>query len=261
MATKKEWIYSFFGSFYQEAYEGTEVFKKRNGDIQAEQLIQLLNPPPGAHILDWCGGWGRVAIPLAKRGFKVTVLDFCQEYLRRAERDAEAAGVKIKTVHADFRKTPADIQADFAINMFTAGLGYLNQSDDELALASLFRALKPGAKFLIDTMSLLWVAKNFSETSWQSDTEGLTRLLEKRKFDFLSGRMNAQYICENTQSGRKREEKSSLYIYSPAELAKILERTQFKVMELYGELNGNEFAFDSKRIVMISRKPNTKETL
>lgn len=46
-------------------------------------LIEHLPPPPAA-VVDVGGGAGRIAIPLAKRGYKVTILDISEEALGRA---------------------------------------------------------------------------------------------------------------------------------------------------------------------------------
>src|SRR3989344_2417346 len=154
MVGQSSWIDSFFGGerdFYGNVYKTICVFDKKDAEKEIDGVLNLLKPEPGSHILDWCGGWGRHAIPLAKRGFKVTVLDFSAEYLERAKAYARQEGVEIATAHFDFRHTPPSIQADYALNLFTAGLGYLGEDNDVIALKALFSALRPSARILIDT--------------------------------------------------------------------------------------------------------------
>jgi SAM-dependent methyltransferase len=255
MKEKKEWIYSFFGRFYKEAWEGAGFLDKRDPEAEAAQILELLSAPPGSHILDWCGGWGRHAIPLAKMGFRVTILDFCAEYLQEAGQKAKELGVQIETVEADFRNTPPEIQADYAVNLFTAGLGYLGRENDLIALNSLSKALKPGALFLIDTANLFWIAKNFQSKSWSESVDGKRRLLERRSFDFFSGVIVSSVIYQDTELGIEEANSFSLRTYSPVEFKEILESVGFKPLKLYGGLDGSDFSFESKRLVMVSQRP------
>lgn len=53
-------------------------------ELQTEMTLDLLQPYPGATILDVGGGHGQLAIPLARQGFRVTVTgsdDSCGRYL------------------------------------------------------------------------------------------------------------------------------------------------------------------------------------
>src|SRR3989344_4902312 len=152
MVGQSSWIDSFFGGerdFYGNVYKTIGVFDKKDAEKEVDSVLNLLKPEPGSHILDWCGGWGRHAIPLAKRGFKITLLDFSSEYLERAEAYAAREGVSLNLVHADFRETPSSIQADYAVNLFTAGLGYLGEENDVIGLKALSSALRPSARVLI----------------------------------------------------------------------------------------------------------------
>ncbi len=245
---EKRWTDFFQEGFYVRAYESR--FSKEDTIRDVENVLNLLKPEPGAHFLDWCGGWGRHSIELAKRGFEVTLLDFTPDYIDRAVLDAAEAGVEINTIRADFRKTPADIQADFAINMFTSGLGYLTEEDDLAALTTLHAALKNGAKVLIDTMNLFWIARNYNPHDWRELEGGW--LLEDRKFDFLSGRNRSTFtmIAPTGMAERTLEHT----IFSPVELAWLLGQTGFKRTSLFGDFEGSEFSFDSRRIVMLAEK-------
>lgn len=255
MSGERSWIYTFFGGkedLYAGAFNGllheTRTLKEVVG------ILKLLKPEPGSRILDWCGRWGRHAILLALRGFKVILLDFCQEYIEMAKAIAAKAGVEIETVCADFRDTPASIQADYAINIFTAGLGYLTEKDDLIALCSLHAALKPGAKFLIDTLNPFWVIRNFAERDWEELSGGTKRLLEQRRFDHWTNRCHTTFILQDLSEGTEKQAQTEVHLYSAAELARLLRRAGFEPIELYGSLDGADFDFDSKRIVMISKR-------
>lgn len=261
MATdRREWIHNFFGGsedFYGTVYTALGIFDKKDTEKEVDGVLSILKPEPGSHILDWCGGWGRHAVPLAKRGYKVTLLDFSKEYLERAETYAAREGVSLNLVHADFRKTPPSIQADCAVNLFTAGLGYLGEENDVIALTSLRAALKPGARILIDTMSLVWIMRNFMSRSWEESPNGINRRLEKRSFDFWTNTVQSDSIfqtmdddCIDDTKDITRRCSHSLKVYSPADLARVLKTAGFVPSELFGDFEASEFMLNSKRVVM-----------
>lgn len=262
---RREWIHNFFGGsedFYGTVYTALGVFDKKDTEKEIDGILNILKAGPGSHVLDWCGGWGRHAVPLAKRGYKVTLLDFSKEYLEQAEAYAAREGVSLDLVHADFRETPANIQADYAVNLFTAGLGYLGEENDIMALTSLRAALKPGARILIDTMSLVWIMRNFMFSSWDESADGTNRRLEKRSFDFWTNtvrsdsifqRMDDDWIDDTRDISRRCGH--SLKVYNPADLVRVLKTVGFVPSELFGDFEGSDFTLNSKRVVMTALKP------
>ena len=253
MSDKQSWIHDFFGGsedFYGTAYAATGVFDRKDAEKEVDMILDILKPEPGSHILDWCGGWGRHAIPLVKRGFKVTLLDFSREYLDRAETHATQEGVSLNLVHADFRETPPSIQADYAVNLFTAGLGYLGEKEDLVALTSLKAALKPNAYILIDTMNLFWMIRNFAPSNWTESTDGTRRYLQKRTFDFWTNTEYATNTYQDKQAGTERSCNVDLKVYCPSDLARVLKTAGFIPLMLFGDYDGSDFTLTSKRLIM-----------
>lgn len=245
----------FYGDFYEKSYTVMGVFKTQDADQQAAQIIALMGIQLGAHILDWCGGWGRHAIPFAKVGNRVTLLDYSEPYVRRAEREAAEMGVALATIVSDFRETPPEIKADYAVNLFTAGIGHISKTDDRIALASLFAALAPGAKFLIDTIGLPFIMRNFSPSNWRESEDGTKRLMEKRTFDFVTSTAMTTWVYQDKTAGTEESHTLPLHIYSPAELIELLESVGFRDCQLYSDFTGAKFTLESKRIVVVCQKP------
>ena len=256
MTEKNSWINSFFGGerdFYGTVYTAMRTFEKKDAEKEVDNVIKLLKPEQDSHILDWCGGWGRHAIPLVKRGFKITLLDFSAEYLERAQAYAKQEGVEITTVCSDFRYTPSDIQADYAVNLFTAGLGYLGEENDIVALRSLLSALKPQARILIDTMSLFWVVKNFRDNNWDETPDGKKRYLSRRTFDSWTNTEKAVNTYQDTEARTEDTVDVELKLYCPADLSRVLKMAGFVPRELFGGFDGSDFSFSSKRLVMTAQ--------
>ena len=72
------------------------------GDPEIEALLKLVHLPPGS-VLDLACGPGRHAIPLAKRGFKVTGVDISSFLLGKARGFAEEDRQSVEFLHEDMR--------------------------------------------------------------------------------------------------------------------------------------------------------------
>ena len=253
---------AFYGSFYEDSYTAVGAFRKSDAGKEIQDALTLMGAEPGTRVLDWCGGWGRHAIPAAKLGYQMTVLDFSERYIERMKRDAAVAEVELDGIVSDFRETPSSIQADFAVNLFTAGIGHGSMDDlsgtkqkDLVALASLYGALKPGASFMIETMALSWLMRNFTESSWRESEDGTKRLLEKREFDFTTNSTISTWIFQDKVTGTEESHTFPLHVYSPAELIELLGSAGFEDFKLYSTFDGKPFTRESKRIALVSRKP------
>ncbi len=249
----KNWIDKFFGNgFYAAAYE--DFVDEATTKAEVTAIVNLLQIPPGAHILDWCGGWGRHILELVGRGFQGTLLDYTKLHIQMARRNAKFAHLKLRFIEADFRHTPVDIQADFAINMFTAGIGYLGMDQDMVALRSLHAAIKPGAKILIDTGNLFWLMSHYNPNGWRESGDGRVKVLEKRQFDFGKGENQVTQILVRDDKEVGRQD-YAIKIYTPHELANVVQAAGFTNIALYGSVFGDPIGQTSKRLVLIAQKP------
>jgi D-alanine-D-alanine ligase len=237
------WIKKFFwDGFYEKTYAWQMTPERTRAEVEA--VIRLLALQPGEHVLDWCGGQGRHSVELARRGFQVTLLDYTPLHLEIAEQVARDAGVKVKLIQADFRETPPGIKATAFINMFTAGVGYYGDPQEDLrAFRTLHSTLAPEARGLVDTMSLYWLARNFNPQGWHGSADGKFRVLESREFDFLKGINHARQIFQIVGQGES-ENSHELKVYTPHELAAVMAQAGFSNFELYGS-----FEIDPKTVV------------
>ncbi len=140
---KESWLKDFFTSGFYETYWGWN-FTDEDARKLAEDSLKILNASEG-HILDWLGGWGRVSVHFARKGFEVTILDFVPEYLDKAKEIFGKENLKVNLVLADCRKTPSNIQADYATCLFNS-VGFFNDTEQIRAFKSLYRALKSDGK-------------------------------------------------------------------------------------------------------------------
>lgn len=249
MSTNEETWKTFFESgTYLEGW--VHKIDPESASKEVDGVIKMLGINPGSHVLDWCGGYGRHSIELAKRGFQVTLLDFAENHVQIAEEAAEKFGVQIDTICCDFRSTPSDIKADFAVNLFTSGIGYLTEEDDLKALESLYGALKPGGKVLVDTMSLFWLASNYRPKDWYRYDDLL--ITSERVFDFFTHKNSDDLIYIEGEGVKKVS--LAIRVFTPRELVSLLRRAGLEPLEIYGDFEGSAFSFESKRLILTAKK-------
>ncbi|PZR99617.1 MAG: hypothetical protein DLM70_14925, partial [Chloroflexi bacterium] len=96
-------------------------------------------------VLDVGGGNGLDAIPFASQGHAVTLVDFADEMLAEAERNAEIAGVldRVKTMRAEASSLPKLFpEPAFDVVLAHNLLQYVD--DVDATVESLCRPLRPG---------------------------------------------------------------------------------------------------------------------
>lgn len=144
-----------FGAGYAAVYDSLYGEKDYAGECALiERLFAGYSGAPVASVLDLGCGTGGHALPLARRGLRVTGVDRSPAMLdgarQKAARAADAGGTIPDFVEGDVRTLRLDRVFDAAIMMF-AVLGYQHGNDDLLAtLASVRRHLPPAGLFLFD---------------------------------------------------------------------------------------------------------------
>jgi demethylmenaquinone methyltransferase/2-methoxy-6-polyprenyl-1,4-benzoquinol methylase len=120
------------------------------------RLVRIANVRAGQHALDLCCGTGDLAFALAKKGARVTGLDFSEEMLRvAAEKSARfhapspdanaAARPAIEFIRGDAQQIP------FPQNTFeliTIGYGLRNLADLNAGIREMLRVSTPGGRLL-----------------------------------------------------------------------------------------------------------------
>lgn len=215
-------------------------------------IVDLLSLPPGSEILDLCCGHGRHAIPLAERGYQITGQDLSPVFLEKAQVNAADAGVELSLVHSDMRQIPFNDTFDAVINIFSA-FGYLeSDEEDQRVLHQVHKALKPGGRFLLDTVHHSWVVKNFEPRDWHVGMGDII-ILEERQWDLLSGHNETTVTLVQPDGSRKRHS-YAMRIYTAAELALMVTVAGLKIDATFGALDGRELTLDAPRVVLLANK-------
>jgi SAM-dependent methyltransferase len=249
----RPWYEEFFDEEYFRIYAGRLTEERTAREVDG--IVTLLDLPPGSAILDLCCGHGRIAIPLAERGYRVTGQDLSEVFLRRARVDAAARGASIDWIHSDMRRIPFTEEFDDVLNIFTS-FGYLeSESEAQKVLEGIAAALKPGGRFLIEIIHRESVIRRYCSHHIERHDDGLI-VLNEGAIDLLTS-TNPVKLTLLYPDGRRRETGHAARLYSLTDLARLLAAAGLPVEAYFGGLNGSELTLDSRRLVVIARKPTS----
>ena len=227
-------------------------------DVTAREvdfLVAALAPPPGGAVLDVACGTGRHALGLARRGYRVTGVDFNPRYLKVAEDDAAAAGVAARWVTADMRALPFDGAFDASYSYFSS-FGYFSDADNERVLAGVARALRPGGRFLLDVVNRDWILTHPQQRIWTQLEDG-SLLMEETALDLRRSVVRSRQIHITPASGAQITKESSMRAYTCAELEAICARHGLGVDAAWGGTDRGEYGPESRRLVLLATRGGT----
>ncbi len=121
------------------------------------RFLRLALPDGDRRILELACGTGRVGIPLAEQGYRITGLDLSSEMLSvfraKLSRIDAAASERITLVHANMADFSLAERFDAVIVPFRGFQALTTQEDAVSALAAMRRHLLPGGIVIIDVFS------------------------------------------------------------------------------------------------------------
>ncbi|MBI5241137.1 MAG: class I SAM-dependent methyltransferase [Elusimicrobia bacterium] len=219
---------------------------------QVEFVVKALRLRRGQALLDLCCGPGRHAVLLARRGLRVTGLDFSRPYLAEARARARRLGVAARFVRGDMRAIPFREEFDAAINLFTS-FGYFPKASEDLAvLRGLRRALRPGGLLLMEMMHRPWLLRHFKARDWTPLEDGW--LLEERRLRAGGRRVVTRWV-RVYPDGRSVERRLDLALYDRAALSALLRRAGLAPLRFWGGFSGEALRPESQRLMVLARKP------
>ena len=229
------------------------VFNEERFDqavTEVDQLLVLSGFEVGT-VLDLACGPGRHAIEFAKRGCQVTGVDRSPFLLSKAVGRAKTAKVDVEWVEQDMRIFERPETFDLAINMFTAFGYFEDKSEDLQVLERLHNSLVSGGILVIDVISKEWLAGHFEAAS-SSEAEDGSLLITRREIIDDWTRIRSEWILLKGDEAMSFD--ALINIYSGQELRDRLESVGFEDVELFGDLDGNEYGLNVKRLIAVARK-------
>ena len=218
------------------------------GVTQVDKAIAL-SGVRGGDALDLGCGPGRHAIPLARRGFRVTAVDLSAFHLTKARERAEAAQAAVEFVQSDMRAFVRADAFDLAVSLFTS-FGYFEDPLDDLrVLRHVHQSLRPGGVLVMDVTSKERLARVLHPTLSQRAVDGALLVQRHQIVEDWTGVRNEWTVVRD---GRARTFEFLLRIYSGQELRALLGAAGFATVTLYGSLDGRPYDLEAERLVAVA---------
>jgi SAM-dependent methyltransferase len=225
MQEKSTWE-EFFDA-HAPIYDQNEFTK--NTVREVDFLLEELQLPPGASILDVGCGTGRHSTALARLGYAVTGIDLSARMLARAAEAARAAGVHVDWVRSDATRFSLPGKFDGAICLCEGAFGLLDKGDDPIAhpsaiLQNVCRSLKPRAKAVFTVLN------------------GLAMIRKCRPEDVAEGRFDPLALVRASEHAPQ-EGLPTIWVrergFVPTELSLLFRLAGMPVLNMWGGTAGN----------------------
>ena len=250
MPEQPDWPVAFFDDDYLRIYRPT--FTAERTDSEVDFIESLLAVPKGSAVLDLACGYGRHAIGMAGRGYRVTGLDFNPQYLGIAAAEAAAAGATVAWRSGDMRELPFESEFDGVYSFFTS-FGYFGDDENEQVLAGIARALKPGGRFLIDMMNRDWLLTHPQQRTWTQRDDGAL-FMEETSLELAASRVSTRQMLIDPQGGPQVTKEYFLRAYTCAELTSLMRRHGLVVKEVCGGTDRRPYDTESRRLVLVAER-------
>lgn len=244
-----DWWRHYFDAGYVREYE--PLFDLVEDRRQVARLIELLELPTGARILDLACGQGRHAHLLAEAGFDVDGLDLSAHLIDAAK--ARGTGKTLHYRRGDVRKLPAAWSGRFdaVVNLFTSFGFFADARDDARVLRECARVLKPGGVMLWQGGSRDGVMAKFLPSDWWTTRDG-TIIAQDRSFDPLTGVLTIKSLWQGKRGTEHREHR--IRLYTATRLAELMLDAGLVVEQAWESFADRPLTRRSSEMLMLARK-------
>lgn len=149
------WVDEYISTQLLETHLNPDIeLASRKKATIASTVEWILQRVPGDRlsILDLGCGPGLYTEKLAENGHKVTGMDFSANSIRYARKSATSKRLNITYIQQNYLELAEENKYDLILMIFT-DFGVLLPDQREILLGNIYRALKPGGKFLFDVLN------------------------------------------------------------------------------------------------------------
>ncbi len=235
-----------------------EVWRAAHDDAdteaQADFAEEGLGLAPGARVLDVPCGPGRIALALARRGYRVTGVDRNAQFLAELTRAAQGQPHPVQALAVDMTDLPPDIGPFDAALCLGNSLPYLPPDGQAALAAGLARVTADGGRLLLHSELVAeCLLPNLEERPWRQ--VGDIRMLVDNDYDADNGRLVSIYTFQRGTVEERRQ--LTAWVHTAGDLLRRFATAGFVVEASYGHWDGRPFGYADPMLlaVLVHRPP------
>ena len=193
---------------------------------EVDRLLEELQLVPGEVILDLCGGHGRHALELGRRGFsRLTVLDYSQYLLQVGREQARRENLPVSFIKGDARWLPVAGGTLHTVLILANSFGYgQDRWEDEQILRECWRVLTAGGRLFLELPDPGYLRSHLQRCSWHEADADVIVCRER----WLSERvLTCREVVLSRSRGLIREAAYRIRLYEADEITSCLHRCGF----------------------------------
>jgi 2-polyprenyl-3-methyl-5-hydroxy-6-metoxy-1,4-benzoquinol methylase len=239
-----QWFEEWFDSpYYQVLYANRD---EQEAEKFINKVVEKLQIPANAKILDVACGKGRHSRTLAKLGYDVTGIDLSHNNIAYAK---QFENEHLHFEQWDMRNVFRSGSFDYAFNLFSS-FGYFDNDDDDMkAVRAFAENLKPGGTLLLDYLNSECAVKLLKSNDIIPRGEIHFHIQKKIENGFIKKKI--EFIA----NGEHHSYEEHLKIINLFKFKAMLTEAGFELQETYGNYALEPFKpHESMRLILVAKK-------
>lgn len=221
-----------------------------------EWIASIADPAQYPKLLDLGCGPGLYAERFHKKGYQVTGIDFSRRSIEYAQNNTKSNGSRIKYIYQNYLDIAYRKEFDL-ITLIYCDFGVLSTDDRTSLLESIYQALKPGGKFILDVFTPMQYKDRKESKDWYYSDPGFWS--EKAHICLNSFYRYDDEATMLEQTVVITEDGIQCYniwdhVFTKEELEQDLKKAGFAGVDFYGDVAGNVYQADGSTMCAVANK-------
>ena len=243
-----EWFETFFDDLVNRFWLASLPPELTHADV--EFLREQLGLASGSRILDAPCGTGRLAVPLAALGCRVTGIDISVAAVTELRRQARKAGLSVEVLHGDMRSLPVRGPFDAACCMGSS-FGYFPPDELQFFLDRPSAMLRPGGRFALETYMAAESLLPAYEELVDDEADGIVMRGEHR-YDATQSLVESDLTFE--VGGVRTTKTMRQWVFTVGEIRRMLARAGLQPTGTYADTDLLPFELGAPRLLIVARR-------
>ncbi len=242
------WYETFFTGINCEMWE--RAIPEEWSAREAAFLTDVLAISKGSDILDIPSGFGRLAVPLARSGYRLTCIDISERFLSVLDKIVKAEKLPVQIVRGNILSLELKGSYDGAICMGNS-FGYFDYEGMKIFVEKVASSLKTGARFVINSGML---AESILKNIHPEKIYTLGDLTMQINNEYIA--LDSCMISHLTYKQNDHEEKHDYkhYVYTVGELRRFLGSFGLKILAIYKDIEKNHYEYGDQQAFIVTEK-------